>query len=162
MCEKGLLVVLLCSMLIYITANRVRCWYSKTKRTRGESMKASAMRELFKEQFGFYPPCQLGAAQLGSDMEEIITQYHHAIWGEERESILPLKYRYLIALATAVYSEDETRAKLELLKALRHGVTRQEIMEVLRQQVWMRGAPLIVKIIPLIQFMEKVERGQEG
>lgn len=77
------------------------------------------------------------------------------IWGE---GVIPLKYRYLIALATAVYSDDDTRAKLELLKAVRHGATKEEIVEVLRQQVWMRGAPTIVKIIPLLKFLEKIEK----
>lgn len=113
------------------------------------------IRQIFKEQFGFFPPCSVGAADLGEDMEDLITQYHHLIWGE---GVIPLKYRYLIALATAVYSEDDTRAKLELLKAIRHGATKEEVVEVLRQQVWMRGAPLIVKIIPLLKFLEKVEK----
>jgi len=113
------------------------------------------MREIFKEQFGFLPPCNVGAGELGEEMEAIISQYHHLIWGE---GVIPLKYRYLIALATAVYGEDEARAKLELLKAIKYGATREEVIEVLRQQVWMRGAPLIVKIIPLLKFMDKLEK----
>ncbi|MEG6585978.1 carboxymuconolactone decarboxylase family protein [Dendrosporobacter sp. 1207_IL3150] len=112
------------------------------------------LRKAFKEQFGFYPPCNVGAAELGEDMERIIGEYHHLIWGE---GAIPLKYRYLIALATAVYSEDDTRAKLELIKAVKSGATREEIVEVLRQQVWMRGAPLIVKIIPLLKFLERID-----
>lgn len=113
-----------------------------------------ADRDAFKEQFGFLPPCNVGAGELGQDMEDIITQYHHLIWDE---GVIPLKYRYLIALATAVYGEDETRAKLELLKAYRHGATRAEIVEVLRQQVWMRGAPLIIQIAPLLKFLSAIE-----
>ena len=112
------------------------------------------LREAFKEQFGFLPPCNVGAGELGQDMEDIITQYHHLIW---EEGVIPLKYRDLIALATAVYGEDETRAKLELLKAYRHGATRVEIVEVLRQQVWMRGAPLIIQITPLLKFLSAIE-----
>jgi 4-carboxymuconolactone decarboxylase len=119
-----------------------------------KKMEPENLREIFKEQFGFYPPCQIGAAELGNEMEELIGQYHQLIWGD---GVIPVKYRYLIALATAVYSEDETRAKLELLKALRHGASREEVVEVLRQQVWMRGAPLLVKIMPLLQFMKKLE-----
>lgn len=114
----------------------------------------STIKSLFKEQFGFSPPCQIGAGQLGEDMEEIISQYHHLIWGEE--GVIPLKYRYLIALATAVYGKDETRAKLELVKALRHGASREEVIEVFRQQIWMGGSPMIINIIPLIQFMDKL------
>ncbi len=115
---------------------------------------AQALREAFKEQFGFLPPCNVGAAELGQDMEDMITHYHHLIWGE---GVIPLKYRYLMALATAVYSEDDTRAKLELLKAVRHGATREEVVEVLRQQVWMRGAPLVIKIAPLLKFLTAIE-----
>lgn len=118
------------------------------------SMERDKLRTAFKEQFGFLPPCNVGAAELGQDMEDLITQYHHLIW---EEGVIPLKYRYLIALATAVYSEDDTRAKLELLKAVRHGATRAEVVEVLRQQVWMRGAPLVVKIAPLLKFLTAIE-----
>lgn len=118
-------------------------------------MEAEEIRQIFKEQFGFFPPCNVGANELGEDMGDLISQYHHLIWGE---GVIPIKYRYLMALATAVYSEDDTRAKLELLKAVRNGATKEEIVEVLRQQVWMRGAPLIVKIVPLLKFLDKIEK----
>jgi alkylhydroperoxidase/carboxymuconolactone decarboxylase family protein YurZ len=111
------------------------------------------MSDEFKKQFGFVPPCSLLAEGLGPDMQEIISQYHHIIWGE---GVIPLKYRYLMALATAVYGDDDTRAKLELLKALRHGATREEVIEVFRQQVWMKGAHILVKLSPLIKFMDTI------
>ncbi|WP_371365572.1 hypothetical protein SRRS_02930 [Sporomusa rhizae] len=107
----------------------------------------------FKRQFGFVPPCGMGAGDLGEDMQKIIGDYHHAVWGE---GVIPLKYRYLIALATAIYGDDDVRAKLELLKALNHGATREEIIEVFRQQVWMKGAPTIVKVNPLIKYMDTI------
>ncbi|MDF2568458.1 MAG: Carboxymuconolactone decarboxylase [Sporomusa sp.] len=107
----------------------------------------------FKKQFGFVPPCNMGAGDLGEDMQQIISEYHHIIWGE---GVIPLKYRYLIALATAVYGDDDIRAKLELLKALNHGATREEVIEVFRQQVWMKGAHTIVKLSPLIKFMDTI------
>jgi hypothetical protein len=34
------------------------------------------MRRIFKEQFGFFPPCTVGGAELGEDMEELIGEYH--------------------------------------------------------------------------------------
>ncbi len=68
--------------------------------------------------------------------------------------MIPLKYRYLIALATAVFDENETRAKLEMNKAIKYGASREEIIEVLKQQVWMKGAPTLVQIAPLIKYME--------
>lgn len=107
----------------------------------------------FKRQFGFVPPCGMGAGDLGEDMQKIISDYHHAVWGE---GVIPLKYRYLIALATAIYGDDDVRAKLELLKALNHGATREEIIEVFRQQVWMKGAPTVVKVNPLIKYMDTI------
>jgi alkylhydroperoxidase/carboxymuconolactone decarboxylase family protein YurZ len=107
----------------------------------------------FKKQFGFVPPCGILAEDLGEDMQKMITEYHHIIWGE---GVIPLKYRYLIALATAIYGDDDVRAKLELLKALNHGATRAEIIEVFRQQVWMKGTPMLLKLSPLITFMDTV------
>lgn len=120
-------------------------------------MEAKEMRALFKEHFGFIPPCQLGAAELGDDMGRIFGEFHQLTW---QEGHIPLKYRYLMALATAVYGGEEQRARLELLKALRHGATRAEVVEVLQQQVWLRGAPLLAKIIPLLRFAEAVESRQ--
>lgn len=107
----------------------------------------------FKKQFGFVPPCGMGAADLGEDMQKLISEYHRLIWSE---GVIPLKYRYLIALATAVYGDDDVRAKLELLKALNHGASREEIIEVFRQQVWMKGAHTIVKLNPLIKYMDTI------
>lgn len=88
---------------------------------------------------------------FGEDFQNIIAEYHHEIW---REGVIPLKYRYLIALATAVFDENETRAKLEMGKAMKNGATKEEILEVLKQQVWMKGAPALVQIAPLIKYME--------
>lgn len=114
----------------------------------------------FKKQFGFVPPCSMGAGDLGEDMQKIISEYHHIIWGE---GVIPLKYRYLMALATAVYGDDDVRAKLELLKALNHGATREEVIEVFRQQMWMKGAHTIVKLSPLIKFMDTIyEKAQHN
>lgn len=107
----------------------------------------------FKKQFGFVPPCGMVAEDLGEDMQKIISEYHHLIWGE---GAIPLKYRYLIALATAVYGEEDARAKLELLKALNHGATREEIIEVFRQQVWIKGTPVLLRVSPLIKYMDTV------
>jgi alkylhydroperoxidase/carboxymuconolactone decarboxylase family protein YurZ len=112
-----------------------------------------AMFSEFKEQFGFVPPCGISADLLGKDMGELIADYHHLIW---QEGVIPLKYRYLMALATAVYNDEDARAKLELLKAIRHGATHEEVIEVFRQQVWMRGTPLILRIQPLIKYLDAV------
>lgn len=107
----------------------------------------------FKKQFGFVPPCGVTADLLGEDMGDVIAKYHHLIW---QEGVIPLKYRYLMALATAVYNDEDVRAKLELLKAIRHGATREEVIEVFRQQVWMRGTPLIIRLQPLIKYLDTV------
>jgi 4-carboxymuconolactone decarboxylase len=105
----------------------------------------------FKDEIGFIPPGVMVAEKLGEDFQKIITEYHHEIWGE---GVIPLKYRYLIALATAVFDENEKRAKLEMNKAIKYGATREEILEVLKQQVWMKGAPTLVQIAPLVKYME--------
>ncbi len=114
-------------------------------------MDKNKMKEEFKDEIGFVPPGVMVANTFGENFQEIISNYHHEIW---RDGVIPLKYRYLIALATAVFDENETRAKLEMNKAIRYGATREEIIEVLKQQVWMKGAPTLVQIAPLIKYME--------
>lgn len=114
-------------------------------------MDREKLQEEFKEEIGFVPPGVMVSQSFGEDFQEMITKYHHQIWGE---GVIPLKYRYLIALATAVFDNNETRAKLEMNKAIKHGANREEIIEVLKQQVWMKGAPTLVQLAPLIKYME--------
>jgi len=114
-------------------------------------MKNKDIQKEFKEEIGFVPPGVMVAQTFGEDFQKIISNYHHEIW---RGGVIPLKYRYLIALATAVFDENETRAKLEMNKAIKYGATREEIIEVLKQQVWMKGAPTLVQIAPIIKYME--------
>jgi 4-carboxymuconolactone decarboxylase len=115
------------------------------------NMDKEKMKKEFKEEMGFVPPGVMVAEKLGEDFQNIIGQYHHQIWGE---GVIPLKYRYLIALATAVFDDNEHRAKLEMNKAIKNGATKEEILEVLKQQVWMKGAPTLVQIAPLVKILE--------
>ncbi|WP_346354563.1 carboxymuconolactone decarboxylase family protein [Azotosporobacter soli] len=121
-------------------------------------LNAQELKKLFEEHFGFTPPCMISAAQLGTEMGEVMEKFHGLTWGEGE---IPLKYRYLMALATAVYGDEDYRARMELLKALRCGATQAEIKETLQQQVWLRGAPVLVKIMPLLQFLEKITATQK-
>lgn len=114
-------------------------------------MDKEKLQEEFKEEIGFVPPGVMVSQAFGEDFQKIISEYHHEIW---RGGVIPLKYRYLIALATAVFDENETRAKLEMNKAIKYGASREEIIEVLKQQVWMKGAPTLVQLAPLIKYME--------
>lgn len=110
------------------------------------------MKDQFKKEIGFVPPGVMVSETLGEDFQKIIGNYHHEIWGE---GVIPLKYRYLIALATAIFDNNEARAKLEMNKAIKYGATKEELIEVFKQQVWMKGAPTLVQIAPLVQIMNK-------
>ncbi|MBF8983214.1 carboxymuconolactone decarboxylase family protein [Lutibacter sp. B2] len=113
-------------------------------------MDRKKLQEEFKEEIGFVPPGVMVSNAFGDDFQKIISEYHHEIW---REGVIPLKYRYLIALATAVFDENESRAKLEMNKAIKYNATKEEILEVLKQQVWMKGAPTLLQIAPLVKYM---------
>ena len=105
-------------------------------------------REQFLKEIGFVPPGIMLAENFGDHSQEIIAEYHHQIWGE---GVIPLKYRYLIAFATAIYVDDEKRAKLEMRKAIQEGATKDELLEVIKQQIWMKGSPTILQVAPLIK-----------
>lgn len=109
-------------------------------------------KELFKEEIGFVPPGVMVADNFGEEFQQTIASYHHQIWGE---GVIPLKYRYLIALATAIFDENEKRARLEMTKAIKEGASKEEILEVIKQQIWMKGAPTIVQVAPLIEMLNK-------
>lgn len=109
-------------------------------------------KELFQEEIGFVPPGIMLAEAFGEDFQQTIASYHHKIWGE---GVIPLKYRYMIALATAIFENNEQRAKLEMRKAIKEGASREELLEVIKQQIWMKGSPTILQVAPLIQIINK-------
>ncbi|MCK4261297.1 MAG: carboxymuconolactone decarboxylase family protein [Halanaerobiales bacterium] len=90
--------------------------------------------------------------KLGEDVQNLLADYHHLIW---RDDVIPLKYKYLIALASAIFDDHEVRTILELKKAVANGATRVEVLEVLRQIVWLKGAPTLVKLAPVIKYLDK-------
>ena len=110
------------------------------------------MKEKFQSELGFIPPGVFTGESLGEDFQEIISDYHDIVW---RDEVIPLKYKYLIALSSAIFDDHEERAKLEMKKAIKEGATKDEIIEVLRQVVWLKGAPTLVKLTPLLNFMHK-------
>lgn len=114
-------------------------------------MDKKMLKDEFKKEIGFVPPGVMVSESFGDNFQDILSKYHHEVWSE---GVIPLKYRYLIALATAIFEKNETRAKLEMNKALKYGASKEEIIEVLKQQVWMKGAPTLVQISPLIKYLE--------
>ena len=94
------------------------------------------------------------ADRLGPEFGRLIADYHGRIWG--REGAIPFKYKYLMALATAVTGREPQRAVLEANKALAHGATAEEIRETLELAVWLGGSPLLLEIVgPVLRFVEK-------
>lgn len=106
-----------------------------------------------KENLGFIPPGIMVSKKLGEDFENIIEQYHEEIW--EKESPIPIKYRYFMAIATAIFEKNEKRARLEIKKAIDVGANKEELLDVIKQQIWMKGAPMLVFVAPLVKFIEK-------
>jgi alkylhydroperoxidase/carboxymuconolactone decarboxylase family protein YurZ len=111
-----------------------------------------------KEKIGYVPPGIILSDYFGETFQNRIMEYHKDIWGE---GVIPLKYRYLIALATAIVDHNETRAKFELIKALKHGANREEVLEVFKQQIWMKGTPTVVQMAPLFKLLDEKTKGCE-
>jgi len=103
-----------------------------------------AILDEVKAKHGFCSPCLGIGKGLGEDFQNVIANYHRLIW--EKEGVLPLKYKCLIALATAVTGKEPQRAVLETAKALRFGATEDEIKETLQLCVWLAGAPVILEV----------------
>ncbi|AZR72732.1 hypothetical protein BBF96_04595 [Anoxybacter fermentans] len=110
------------------------------------------LRKEFEKDMGFTPPGIIVAEKLGLDIQQLLADYHHLIW---QDKVIPLKYKYLIALASAIFDDHKARTMLELKKAVANGATREEVLEVLRQIVWLKGAPILVKLAPVIRYLDK-------
>jgi 4-carboxymuconolactone decarboxylase len=94
------------------------------------------------------------ASKLGGGFEELIGRYHGRIWGPDGR--IPLKYKYLMALATAVTGREKQRALLEANKAVAHGATADDVRETLELCVWLGGSPLLLEIVqPVMRFLAK-------
>ena len=93
------------------------------------------------------------AENLAPEFRDLLATYHHRIWGG---GTIPLKYKYLMALATAVTGREKERALLEANKALACGATADEIRETLEMCVWLGGSPLLVEMAgPVMRFVKK-------
>ncbi len=101
------------------------------------------------------------ADRLGPEFGDILAAYHARIWG--REGAVPFKYKYLMALATAVTGRERERAILEARKALAYGATPEEIRETLELAVWLGGSPLLMEVVShVLRFVDKQDDAENG
>ncbi|GEM_PF-590944 len=108
------------------------------------------------EELGFIPPAFKIAERMGEDFQEVIVNYYKIMYGGD---VIPLKYKYLMAIATGIMDEHKGKVMIDTKKALKYGATREEILEVLRMTVWWKGAPALVKIIPdVLNYLDKIEK----
>jgi len=107
----------------------------------------------FKKKMGFTPPGIMIAENFGEEFSRRLADFHGDVWSEE--GAIPLKYRHLMSLATAVFEGNDKRSRLEIVKSMNEGATREELMEVFKQQVWMKGSPVLVQIAPLIEMIDQ-------
>ena len=108
-----------------------------------------------QEQLGFTPPAFKMAEKLGDDFMNVIGDYYRIIYTEE---VIPLKYKYLMAIATGIMADHKSKVMIDTKKALQFGASREEIIEVLRMCVWWNGAPQLMKIIPdVLSYLDKKE-----
>ena len=111
--------------------------------------------EKIKEELGFTPPAFKIADKLGEDFKGVIEDYYEVIYTDD---IIPLKYKYLMAIATGLMAEHRPKVMVDTKKALKYGASPEEIKEVLRMTIWWCGAPTMVKIVPeVLNYLEKKE-----
>lgn len=119
-----------------------------------------SVEEIEKEvhqELGFTPPAFKIAEKMGADFQGVIANYYNIIY---KGDVIPLKYKYLIAIATGVMDEHKAKVMIDTKKALKYGATKEEILEVLKMTVWWKGAPALVKIVPdVLKYLDKKNDG---
>jgi len=94
------------------------------------------------------------ARGVDPDFADLLGRTHHKVWGGG--GVLPLKVKYLMALATAVTGREKQRAVLEARKALAHGATDDEVRETLELAVWLAGSPRLVDTVaPILRMLDE-------
>jgi len=120
-----------------------------------EEKKRHPAEQEAKENLGFTPPAFKMAQKLGDDFMDVIGSYYQIIY---TDNVIPLKYKYLMAIATGIMAEHKPKVMVDTKKALQFGATHEEIIEVLRMCVWWNGAPQLMKIIPdVLSYLDKKE-----
>ncbi len=118
------------------------------------------VEDVFKAELGFVPPGIMASGKLGQEFGDIISNYHHRIWSEERS--IPMKFKYLMGLSAAIASGDIDRAKLETRKAVMYGATLEMVQETLEMMIWLEGAPTLrAAVIPVLNTAEKALEKQK-
>ncbi len=118
------------------------------------------INEKVKEELGLIPPAFKIAEKLGDDFKDLIGDYYELIYTDD---VIPYKYKYLMAIATAIMAEHKAKAMIDTKKALKYGATPEEVKEVLRMTIWWTGAPTMVKIVPdILQYMERAEKAKNN
>lgn len=112
-----------------------------------------------KKELGLIPPAFMIAEKLGDDFKDLIGDYYELIYTDD---VIPYKYKYLMAIATAIMAGHKPKAIIDTKKALKYGATPEEVKEVLRMTIWWTGAPTMVKIVPdILQYLETSEKNKK-
>ena len=73
------------------------------KKKRKQKKKGKNVEKEAQEKLGFTPPAFRIADKLGEDFKEVIENYYDIIYTDD---VIPLKYKYLMAIATAIMAEN--------------------------------------------------------
>ncbi|UMZ72759.1 hypothetical protein [Natranaerofaba carboxydovora] len=63
-----------------------------------------------QEKLGFTPPAFKIAEELGEDFKNVIGDYYRVVYTED---VIPLKYKYLMAIATGIIAEHKSKLTLQ-------------------------------------------------
>ncbi|MFP4546078.1 MAG: carboxymuconolactone decarboxylase family protein [Methanomassiliicoccales archaeon] len=121
-----------------------------------EKPKKEKPKEEVEDWVGYVPLVLNGAGKLdeetGGHLERAMADLYKDVWNE---GALPRKYKHLIAVAVALVERHEGQTHKVLDKAKRAGASDEEIYEVLKLVLWLRGVPAFVNGERMLSGMMK-------
>lgn len=115
--------------------------------------------ESMKRERGYLPPPWVYAAEEDVDFMEAYNNLYNL--GLNAGKALPVKTRELIAIAVLAFRGNESGVYEHIKRALRHGATKQEILETLETSMIPGGAPTFgTGLRALLRVVEEEEKGK--
>ena len=122
----------------------------------GKKCRKSKPKCDLEDKIGYVPLVLTGAGkideEIGGRLEQIVADLYDDVWNE---GALSRKHKHLIALAIALVERQEGQSNKVLEKAKRAGASDEEIYEVLKLVLWLRGVPAFVHGERMLQGMMK-------
>lgn len=121
-----------------------------------EELRMKDLMEAIKKERGCLPAVWMYAAEKDIDFMEAYVNLYNT--GQKAGKVLPVKTKELIVIALLAFRGRESGVYEHMKKALKHGATKQEIIEALEASIIPGGGPTFSVGLQALMRIEEEEK----